>query len=464
MAKAIARFDTSLKWLVEILADCLGESVLAQGTILRDAKGILTFFAAAKLDPEKKQHAAVRLDNSLGAYARKDRLLVEPEDFGWELVQQDPSTLKVWIDLEQTRYLIRLLDRRIVGADWLHPNLPLAPPPPRFVFASLKGGVGRSTALSVTAAQLARLGKRVLAVDLDLEAPGLGAMLLTEDLLPEFGMLDVLVENGMGGLDDEGRYVGLDEGFYADLVAPSALAPQGGKIDVIPAIGKSCLRNPADVLAKIARAYVEDLRPDGSLATLLDQIREVIDHFAEPSRYDVILIDARAGLHESSAAAFLGIGAEIFLFGLDEPQTFQGFKFLFAHLARLQQGEQPYEWAERLTVVQGKAPVDTEEREEFTSRIKELLQEVALMKGPGTCPSPRIAEPGELAWDDSLDDADVLPGEWALPEPLAVLGDARFEHFNPTRRRDLLSEALYRQTFGELLERIESSLPATEKK
>src|SRR4051812_16178325 len=40
-------------------------------------------------------------------------------------------------------------------------------------FYSFKGGVGRSMALANIAVQLARRGKRVLAVDWDLEAPGL---------------------------------------------------------------------------------------------------------------------------------------------------------------------------------------------------------------------------------------------------------------------------------------------------
>ncbi|MXW35498.1 MAG: ParA family protein, partial [Chloroflexi bacterium] len=40
-------------------------------------------------------------------------------------------------------------------------------------FYSLKGGVGRTMALVNTAVELVRRGRRVLAVDFDLEAPGL---------------------------------------------------------------------------------------------------------------------------------------------------------------------------------------------------------------------------------------------------------------------------------------------------
>ena len=109
---------------------------------------------------------------------------------------------------------VRLLDRRLVGADWLLAPAKPSPPPPRFVFASIKGGVGRSTALAVAAADLASRGQRVLVIDLDLEAPGLGPMLLDDSTLPEFGTLDALVENGLSGLDNT---------FLRDLIGPSAL-------------------------------------------------------------------------------------------------------------------------------------------------------------------------------------------------------------------------------------------------
>nr|WP_231964680.1 hypothetical protein [Paracoccus aminovorans] len=40
-------------------------------------------------------------------------------------------------------------------------------------------------------------------VDLDLEAPGLGDLLLESDRMPDFGTIDFLVENGLGGIEDQ---------------------------------------------------------------------------------------------------------------------------------------------------------------------------------------------------------------------------------------------------------------------
>ncbi|MCC6559121.1 MAG: AAA family ATPase, partial [Polyangiaceae bacterium] len=364
------RFDDSLPILADVVRSALGDKALQAGTVLRDAIGCLAFFAAEPLDEEAVDGLSSRLREALGKYARPDRVVAGADDHGSASVRADPSALTVTVE----QWRIRLVDRRLVGADWRRTPSPPATSPPRFVFASLKGGVGRTTALAVVAAHLASRGRRVLAVDLDMEAPGLGAMLLTPETLPEFGIIDALVENGLSGLD---------EAFFADLVGPSDLAGRGGRIDVIPAFGRRSLNNPADVLAKIARAYAEDVRADGTVATILDQIRAVIDQFADPARYDVILVDARAGLHETTASAILGLGAEVLLFGLDEPQTFQGYAVMLAHLGRfVPPGAQVPEWAERLTMVQGKAPAAPDERLSFAQRCQALFVNAGL--GPPT--------------------------------------------------------------------------------
>src|SRR5213078_2270205 len=65
---------------------------------------------------------------------------------------------------------------------------------PRTVtFYSFKGGVGRTTALTHVAWMLAMRGRKVVAVDLDLEAPGLSSLLnLTP--MPEHGIVDYFYE------------------------------------------------------------------------------------------------------------------------------------------------------------------------------------------------------------------------------------------------------------------------------
>ena len=448
MPEAKIFFDNSLPRLVEMVAAELGDEALAKGVVLRDATGRLAFFAGTMLEDKVAQRLAARLLETLHPYARTDRVLATPSEFGAKEMLEDPSALRCRVG----QHTVRLVDRRLVGADWLRTPAAAAPPPPRFVFASLKGGVGRSTALAVVAAHLAAQGNRVLAVDLDLEAPGLGALLLTRDTLSEFGTLDALVENNLHALD---------EGFFADLIGPSSLANRGGRIDVIPAFGRRSLENPADILGKLACAYAEDIRADGSVATILDQVRDLIDRLARTGGYDAILVDARAGLHETTASAVLGLGAEVFLFGLHEEQTFQGYAALLAHLARLVPPGAPVpEWVDRLTPVQAKAPADVAARAEFDQRWQTMVSDhgpLAMARAaPREVPIPEDFQ--NIPWNEQVPDEDVLPPEWSLLNPIAVLRDERFERFDPFHRRDLLAEEVYQSTFGALLKRIEGTI------
>lgn len=61
-------------------------------------------------------------------------------------------------------------------------------------FYSFKGGVGRTLALVNAAIELVNRGKRVLIVDFDLEAPGLGSFSLLQPPKATFGIVDYVTE------------------------------------------------------------------------------------------------------------------------------------------------------------------------------------------------------------------------------------------------------------------------------
>src|SRR5690606_13572652 len=93
----------------------------------------------------------------------------------------------------------RVIERRAMGGDWVvQPAANIRTHPQRFVFFSLKGGVGRSTALALWARHLCQQGKTVLVIDMDLEAPGLGAQLLESTDKPQYGIADWLVHDLVG--------------------------------------------------------------------------------------------------------------------------------------------------------------------------------------------------------------------------------------------------------------------------
>ena len=130
-----------------------------------------------------------------------------------------------------------LVDRLATEGDWAN-IADESPGPPRVVFFSIKGGVGRSTALAATAWWLAQAGKRVLVVDLDLESPGLSSSLLPTERLPRFGVTDWLVED----LVENAEIV------FKDMIATSGLA-HDGEIIVVPAHGAE----PGEYIAKLGR-------------------------------------------------------------------------------------------------------------------------------------------------------------------------------------------------------------------
>lgn len=441
------RFDESLPVLVKAVVDLFSEQTMTEGLVLRDTTGRLAFFFNTVVPEADVEKLSARLRADLCAYARTDRVAASFSDYGVAaLFSETPLIVNV------LTISVKVIDRRLVGADWLRsPEMPAAPPS-RFVFASLKGGVGRTTALAVVAADLAAQGKRVLTIDLDMEAPGLGAVLLDSGTTPDFGMIDALVESGLSGLDDE---------FMADMVGPSALAARHGKIDVIPAFGRRSLNNPGDVLSKIARAYAEKINEDGTTSTILDEVKALVDYFSDLTRYDVILIDARAGLHETTASAILGLGAHVLLFGLDEPQTFQGYAALLSHLSRISRaGEGSLQWLNSISMVQGKAPDDVFERMSFAESCEELFISSGLISRPEALSAevPIPAGPfNDVPWEDESEVEEVeVEDDIKAIDITYVLHDDQFRLFNPNARKDLLSLPVYTKAYEAILKKIET--------
>lgn len=186
----------------------------------------------------------------------------------------------------------------------------------RVVFFSIKGGVGRSTAMAATAWSLAQSGKRVLILDLDLESPGLSTSLLPADRRPKFGITDWLVED----LVDNGGEV-LD-----NMVASSDLS-HDGDIYVVPAHGAES----GEYVSKLGRAWMPKVGGSGQEAWS-QRLQRLITALEEKYVPDVILIDSRAGIDEVASACITDLGANlVLLFSLDGDQTWSGYRILFRH-------------------------------------------------------------------------------------------------------------------------------------
>jgi hypothetical protein len=211
--------------------------------------------------------------------------------------------------------------------------------------------VGRSTALAVWAWWLAKKGKNVLVFDLDLESPGVSSTLLPAEHLPDFGIVDWFVEDGVGQPEIvEGR-----------MVASSPLAQDlSGVIRVVPSYG----RETGDYLPKLSRCYLDLSGAEAShWGVRLQRMMEQIEAREGP---DVVFLDSRAGLHDIAAILIHRMDADTFLFAVDSAQTWKAYSFLFRHWRG---HPQISEFRQRLQVVAGMVPETG--REEYLGRFLE---------------------------------------------------------------------------------------------
>jgi Mrp family chromosome partitioning ATPase len=312
------RFDQAVDIVVKLLGEALGGSS-AELVIVRDVTGSVTAVLPDDSLPDAQWSPVAReLHEALGRYSpgleqvllrRSD--LIDPADV---LSSQDrvrlPDHPNAW-----------MVDRLLTNQDWLRQPVVATPRIPTAAAFSIKGGVGRSTAFAVWAWYLARQGKRVLVVDLDLEAPGIGSILLGADDLPDYGLADWFVEALAGQADGE---------LLEEIWAPSPLSADApGSIDVIPAFGTKT-RN---YVAKLGRVYTPTMTDRGATQGFAHRLAALIDQAAsrkEPP--DVVLLDARAGLHDIGAATVTQLGAEVFLFARNEAQSWAAYERLFEHL------------------------------------------------------------------------------------------------------------------------------------
>ena len=244
---------------------------------------------------------------------------------------------------------------------------------PRVVFYAMKGGVGRSTAVAACATALAQAGRRVLVLDLDLESPGLSASLLPPDRQPAFGITDWLVED----LVDNGDAVNS---------ALSALCPlsgaSSGEIRVVPAHG----REPGEYLSKLGRIWMPKFVEGGRRQVWSERLERLIRELEQEHQPDMVLIDSRAGIDEVASACITDLDASrIYLFALDSPQTWQGYRLLFQHW-RHHGGAQQIR--DRLQIVGAMIPTWHDRRQEAVNALAEHAYDLFLETLYDQVPAP----------------------------------------------------------------------------
>ena len=286
--------------------------------VLRDVFGRLSFIVdtvdladqlAVKADLEKAATELHPFASANTVLAREDFIDAEGllKDPDWEVISTSDGASRAYV-----------LDRQVYGSDWSRRRRPTDTThgAHRVAFFSVKGGVGRSTALSMLAIELAKQGKKVLLLDLDLESPGLSSLLLSPDDVPAFGLADWFIWCGVGAVPD-----------LSSLVVNSPVSEEmDGQIRVVCAKG----RNDQEYVSKLVRIYSDTPSQDGS-SSFSDKLTKLLSQLEAQETPDVVLLDCRGGLHEISAIAISRLADLTLLFCQNSSQSWEGYEALFAH-------------------------------------------------------------------------------------------------------------------------------------
>lgn len=435
------RYDDALGNLAKSIQEVLGLKALEENLILRDAEGLLTFVRRTEIPPEKIENLKNLIRKRVGSYAAQPEIATPDELFDSRLSDPDEDEWELVSTSNSEPFYIRYVERRIVGNDWVRGIFPkIDGSAPVIVFASHKGGVGRSTALTIAAQAFAKLGKSILAVDLDLEAPGIGGMLLKPEEIPLYGAIDYYVECGRSEIDTE---------FMQNMKSISSVGEWPGKITIVPAAGTACQENPQNVLGKISRAYLETDLPAAPQGSFLDKTRQMIADLSRTDKYDAVFIDARAGLNESTATTIQGLGADVLFFGIDTPQTWEGYRYFLSHLARFKsKATQENDWRYKIKMVHAKAIGTPTSLKNFRDSSFELFAE-HLYDEIG---EDETAQGLVDAFGFDLDDRYAPHYAW----PIYL--DPDYHEFNPTQNADQLDSERIEKTFGEFLKNLSERL------
>lgn len=446
------RFDTALNALVVWLRSNIG--LFAQGdlVIVRDLRGQIRLIAESTDSASWSTAHEDKIAELLGSYKAGGQFLIPlGRDRGFNSFYNAPDAYTC--DGLPDNW--RVLDRLVTGREWLYPANAPSNHPPRFVFYGLKGGVGRSTALSMAAWHLAQQGKKVLIIDLDLESPGLGNMLLPvrQELgeegdtalpgWPDFGLTDWFAEDAVGQAGND---------LVRAMIQPSPLPVSGrGEILVVPAAGGLYVQ---DYVSKLSRAYADLPNRDGTPEVFGDRLARAIAQLEEQVKPDVVLLDSRAGIHPISAVALTRLDAFSYLFASDSAQTWAGYKALFSH------------WAIK---------------PETIKRVRESLRLVSALTPAAADKEAFLDSFGEQAYDafvrlydeeSSEEHPTSEPSDKPLPElfsfgpfedgaphrPICIWHERVYGGFSPLTQALQLDAGNVQRAFGELFASIDSDI------
>jgi cellulose biosynthesis protein BcsQ len=282
-------------------------------------------------------------------------------------------------------------------------------------FYSLRGGVGRSTALAYAAWVLADHGKKVVCVDLDLEAPGLAALFDKESEIGEDqGIVDLLIS--------------IDQGNEPDVSDHLIRVSEKHELYCLPAGIPD-----ADYARKLS--FID---PEAWYREERNPLRELLELIGKklPFKPDVVLLDSRTGITRLSGPLLFDLADLAFIVFFPHPQARKGteglVRALLASRTRRSTPERPLAPEPRFVVSPIPSPGLPKIVEHYQHRAVEWI---AGWLSPPDLPRTRDWNESEIThfipYQEELATSDEISTDrerWRVYEPLARW----IERFLPT--------------------------------
>lgn len=231
-------------------------------------------------------------------------------------------------------------------------------------FYSYKGGAGRSLLLANTALFLAESGCSVVAVDLDLEAPGLHSKFGLPESDPRLanGLVRYWLEEYESGPMQIGDYlISLEHSGSGNLkLLPAGNPPSPEYPGLLTAL--------YDAISRTGMNGGPDL--DSRLERLKSDIRRLV-------RPDFLLLDARTGISPLGAAALYNLADTVVVLTVSNPESLAGcraiIRGLFEHASATEKTEP------NVLPVVTRLPYDSPDARMEVDGIRSYLSEAAVL-------------------------------------------------------------------------------------
>lgn len=329
-------FDTAFSTAKKTIRSWSGYADVSEVTIIRDVLGRLSFLITSSGKPEKNS-LETALQGALDHYDARHIFWTDGKhnDLTEQLLQEIQKLRHFdekegnckWFFLERTIAKKAWLDYSgQVQPVWPYADATKGKQPKVITFYSFKGGMGRTTALAATALLLTRHGRHVLAIDTDVEAPGLATLFFDESQILR-GTVDFYLESSANGQKP------IDVSPYLKQVNdPNLTEEMKGALYIIPA------GNVDDhYVQKLGRIDYQDTIPDSMRKNLDFMIKSAVN-FIRGNGYplDYILLDARAGFHDMGGIVTAHLPHGVVLFGRNNTQSWTGLKQVIQTISHTQ--------------------------------------------------------------------------------------------------------------------------------